>query len=213
MSGIYVPYWTYDAHTDSGYRGQRGTVYYVQSTRIVNGKRVATREARVRWRPASGRVARAFDDVLVLAARSLPKSFTDALAPWDLSDLIPYTPEPLAGFRAEGYTVALDEGMAEARVHMDRIIARDVRMDIGGDRQRIDAIDTRISDVTFKHILLPVWVAAYRYRGKSYRFVVNGQDGKVAGERPYSAIKIALAVIALLLIGAGVAYLAGQQQG
>ncbi|WP_425091929.1 primosomal protein N' (replication factor Y) - superfamily II helicase [Tropicimonas sp. S265A] len=213
MSGIYVPYWTYDARTDSRYRGQRGTVYYVQATRVVNGKRVATREARVRWRAASGHVARAFDDVLVLAARSLPKRFTDALAPWDLSALIPYTPEPLAGFRAEGYTVPLEEGMAEARAYMDRVIARDVRMDIGGDRQRIDAIDTRVSDVTFKHILLPVWVAAYRYGGKSYRFVVNGQDGKVSGERPYSAVKIALAVIALVILGAALAYGSAVQQG
>ncbi|MEM9394228.1 MAG: TFIIB-type zinc finger domain-containing protein [Pseudomonadota bacterium] len=211
MNGIYVPYWTYDARTQSQYRGQRGTVYYVTASRMVNGKRVQTREARVRWRLASGRVARAFDDVLVLAARSLPKKFTDALAPWDLSDLIPYTPEPLAGFRAEGYTVSLDDGLGEARAHMDRVIARDVRMDIGGDRQRIDAIETRVSDVTFKHILLPVWVAAYRYGGKSYRFVVNGQDGKVAGERPFSAIKIALAVIAAMIVGAAIAYLAGQQ--
>ncbi|MEM8581825.1 MAG: primosomal protein N' (replication factor Y) - superfamily II helicase, partial [Pseudomonadota bacterium] len=78
-------------------------------------------------------------------------------------------------------------------------------------RQRIDAIETRVSDVTFKHILLPVWVAAYRYGGKSYRFVVNGQDGKVAGERPFSAIKIVLAVIAAMITGAAIAYLAGQQ--
>ncbi|MDJ0992135.1 MAG: TFIIB-type zinc finger domain-containing protein [Dinoroseobacter sp.] len=211
MNGIYVPYWTYDARTASRYRGQRGTIYYVTGSRIVNGKRVTTREARVRWSPASGRVARAFDDVLVLATRSLPKRFTDALAPWDLSDLIPYTPEPLAGFRAEGYTVPLEDGMAEARAYMDRVIARDVRMDIGGDRQRIDELQTQISGVTFKHILLPVWVAAYRYGGKSYRFVVNGQDGKVAGERPYSAFKIALAVIVAMIVGAAVAYLTGQQ--
>lgn len=211
MNGIYVPYWTYDARTASQYRGQRGTVYYVTGTRMVNGKRVTTREARVRWRPKSGRVARAFDDVLVLASRSLPKRFTDALAPWDLSTLIPYTPEPLAGFRAEGYTVSLEDGMGEARSYMDRVIARDVRMDIGGDRQRIEAIQTQVSDVTFKHILLPVWVAAYRYGGKSYRFVVNGQDGKVSGERPYSAFKIALAVLAAMIVGAAVAYLAGQQ--
>ncbi len=96
---------------------------------------------------------------------------------------------------------------------MDRVIARDVRMDIGGDRQRIDAIQTRVSDVTFKHVLLPVWVAAYRYGGKSYRFVVNGQDGKVSGERPYSAIKIALAVLAAMIVGAAIAYVTALEQG
>ena len=60
---------------------------------------------KIRWRSVSGRVARFFDDVLVLASKSLPKRFTDALGPWDLSALEPYRPEYLAGFRAEGYTV------------------------------------------------------------------------------------------------------------
>ena len=123
-----------------------------------DGKSVQQRVQRVRWYPASGRVKRFFDDVLVLASRSLPKRFTDALEPWDLAELVPYNPEYIAGFRAEGYTVDLDDGFSEARAHMDRVIARDVRFDIGGDRQRVHHIDTTVSDVTFKHILLPVWL-------------------------------------------------------
>ena len=64
----------------------------------------------------------------------------------------------------------------------------------------------RIDDVTFKHVLLPVWVAAYKYRGQSYRFVVNGQTGKVQGERPWSWIKITLAVIAAAIVIGALAY-------
>ena len=85
---------------------------------------------------------------------------------------------------------------------MAQVIQSDVRHDIGGDEQRIDAVDTDWSDETFKHILLPVWMAAYRYRGKSFRFVVNAQTGEVQGERPWSAWKIAFAVL-LVLIAAG----------
>ena len=208
LTGIYVPYWTFDADTKSAYRGERGTVYYVTRTVTRNGKRVQQRVQKVRWRARSGRVARWFDDVLVLAARSLPKRYTDALEPWDLSALEPYQPEYLAGFQAEGYTIGLQDGHALAREKMDRVIARDVRFDIGGDRQRIHAIDTTISDVTFKHVLLPVWMAAYKYRGKSFRFVVNGQSGKVQGERPWSWIKIALAATALAIVAAIIGYLA-----
>ena len=87
------------------------------------------------------------------------------------------------------------------------MIRRDVKFDIGGDRQRIDHIETRVSDVTFKHVLLPVWTAAYRYRGESYRFVVNGRTGRVRGERPWSAWKIAFAVIVGLILAAGLGYL------
>ncbi len=207
MNGIYVPFWTYDAQTRSAYQGQRGTVYYVTRTVTRNGKPTTVREQRIRWTNVRGRVQRFFDDVLVLASRSLPKTYTDNLAPWNLNALEPYTPHFLAGFRAEGYTIDLPEGFDEAREIMDAQIRRDIRFDIGGDRQRITHVDTDVSDITFKHILLPVWMAAYKYKGKSYRFVVNGQTGRVQGERPWSAIKIAIAVILGVIVAAGIGYL------
>lgn len=206
MQGIYVPYWTFDADTKSAYTGERGTVYYETRTVMRDGKRQQVRVPKIRWRAARGRVARFFDDVLVLASRSLPKKFTDALEPWDLASLEPYAPEYLAGLRAEGYAVEIREGFGEARQKMDHIIARDIRFDIGGDRQRIHSVDTQVRDVTFKHILLPVWLAAYKYRGQTYRFVVNGSTGKVQGERPWSAVKIAFAVVIGGLIAAAIGY-------
>jgi len=212
LQGIYVPYWTYDADTKSRYSGQHGTVYYETRTVMRDGKRVQQRVQKVRWRPVSGRVARFFDDVLVLASKSLPKRFTDALGPWDLSELEPYRPEYLAGFRAEGYTVELADGYQEARSYMDRVIERDVKFDIGGDRQRVSNIDTAISDVTFKHILLPVWLAAYKYRGKTFRFVVNGRSGRVQGQRPYSAWKITFAVIIGAIVAGVIGYLVANNQ-
>lgn len=211
MDGIYTPYWTFDAEADTRYAGQRGDTYFVtrQVRVMVDGKpQMQVRQVpKIRWTRVAGRVRRAFDDVLVLASRSLPRKYADALAPWDLQALEPYSPKFLAGFRAEAYTVGLEEGFAEARDMMDQIIRRDVRFDIGGDQQRIERLDTRISNVTFKHILLPVWLAAYRYRGKTYRFVVNGRTGAVQGERPYSAWKIAAAVILGLLLAGGIGYL------
>jgi hypothetical protein len=213
MQGIYVPYWTFDADTKSSYRGERGTVYYETRTVMRDGKRVQQQVAKVRWSPKSGRVARFFDDVLVLASRSLPKKYTDALEPWDLPALEPYQPQYLAGFRAEAYSVELPDGYSEARAHMARVIERDVRFDIGGDRQRIHAVDTDVRDVTFKHILLPIWMAAYKYRGQTYRFVVNGRTGRVQGERPWSAIKITIAVVLGLLVAAGVGYVMATSQG
>ena len=210
MDGIYVPYWTYDAQSDTRYTGERGTVYYVTQTVIRDGKRHQVRVPKVRWRSTSGRVARFFDDVLVLGSRSLPKRFTDALEPWDLAALEPYAPEYLAGFRAEGYTVALDEGFDEAQTRIHAMIERDIKFDIGGDRQRIHSMDVDLSSMTFKHILLPVWLAAYKYRGKTYRFVVNGRTGRVQGERPYSAIKITFAVLAGLIAAAILGYFYAQ---
>lgn len=212
MQGIYVPYWTYDADTKSRYSGQRGTIYYVTQTYKVEGKTQTRQVQKIRWTNVSGRVARFFDDILVLASTSLPKKYTDALMPWDLSALEPYNAEYLAGFRAEGYSVDLETGYIEARDVMNRRIERDVKFDIGGDRQRISQLDTTVKDVTFKHILLPVWMAAYKYQGKTYRFVVNAQTGSVKGERPYSTIKIVLAVIAATVAAAAIFYVYNETQ-
>jgi ribosomal protein S27E len=214
MNGLYLPYWTFDADTKSRYRGERGTAYYETRQVVVNGKRTTQQVRKIRWAPASGRVARFFDDVLVVASRSLPPAFRNALGAWDLSALEPYRPEYLAGFRAEGYAVQLDEAFAEARQVMDRVIERDVKFDIGGDVQRVHQVETQVADVTFKHILLPIWMAAYKYRGKTYRLAVNGRSGQVVGERPYSAWKIAFAVIVGALVAGAIGYaLALQDSG
>jgi DNA-directed RNA polymerase subunit RPC12/RpoP len=214
MTGIYTPFWTFDADTASRYSGMRGDHYY--ETRTVRGPDGKTRTQQVqktRWTPASGRVARHFDDVVVLASTSLPRGHVDSLEPWDLSRLEPYRPEFLAGFRAEGYTIELPQGHRIGREVMTRVIEADVRRDIGGDEQRITSLDIRWSDETFKHVLLPIWLAAYRFRGKSYRFVVNGQTGEVKGERPWSWVKIAIAVLFAALVAGVVYYLAEVQNG
>lgn len=219
LQGVYIPYWTYDADTSSQYTGQRGTIYYTtrQVSVMVDGKRQTRtqRVQKIRWNNVRGGVARFFDDVLVLGSKSLPPKVTDGLAPWDLSEMEPYREEYLAGFRAEGYTISLEDGYDQASAYMDRMIARDVKHDIGGDRQKITNVDTKIGTLTFKHILLPVWLAAYKYRGKTYRFVVNGRTGAVQGERPYSAVKIAIAVVFGLLVAGAVGYFiaTGEQTG
>lgn len=199
LSGMYTPYWTFDAETASTYSGQRGDVYYVERYVTVmtdkGPRRQLQRIPQIRWTPVRGRVRRFFDDVLVVASKALPKGVADALEPWDLHAMVPYTESYLAGFRAEGYTIDLRDGFAGGRAKMDLQIRRDVRFDIGGDQQRVQAVDTEFGDVTFKHILLPVWIAAYRYRKKTYRFVINGRSGRVYGERPYSIVKIVVAVI------------------
>ena len=179
-------------------------------TVMVDGRqqRVQQPVRKIRWTPVSGTVARRFDDVLVLASTGLPRKYAEELDPWNLNALKPYSPDWLAGFRAESYTVELPEAHDLARRRMDDVIAMDIRRDIGGDAQQIRAARTEAQDETFKHVLLPVWTAAYRYGGRSFSFIVNGQTGEVQGERPWSAWKIALAVALAILLAGVVFYLA-----
>lgn len=209
LNGLYIPYWTYDSGTNSFYTGERGDDYYVNETYTTteNGKSVTkTRQVRkTRWTPVNGRVMKNFDDVLVMASHSLPDQYTRALEPWDLKNLMAFNEKFLSGFRSESYQIDVKDGFTKAKDVMAVEIRKAICQQIGGDHQRVGSVSTAYSDITFKHILLPIWLSAYRYGNKAYRFLVNGRTGEVQGERPWSWVKIAFAVLGvLLLIGVGI---------
>ncbi|MBS0196619.1 MAG: hypothetical protein JSR77_07665 [Planctomycetes bacterium] len=199
LAGMYMPYWTYDCRTITTYTGQRGDDYYVTVPRtvIVNGKSQTrmVMERRTRWTWVQGTVRNAFDDVLVPASTSLPVERVREIGKWDTRELVPYSDGYLAGYRAESYTISLPEGFVSAQSLMRGTIESTIRSDIGGDHQRIADMAPTYRDITFKHILVPIWVSAYRYNGRLFRFLINGSTGEVSGERPYSAWKIAFAVL------------------
>jgi predicted RNA-binding Zn-ribbon protein involved in translation (DUF1610 family) len=199
LTGVYIPYWTFDSSTETTYLGARGDVYYVsQEVQTVRDGRMVSeirQVPQIRWTPVRGRVARFFDDVLIGASKSLPRQILDQLEPWDLANLEPYNESYLSGFISEYYQVNLDQGFDEAKRKMDNVIYQDIAFDIGGDQQRVDQFNTRHSNTTYKHCLLPVWSAAFRYQQKAYRFVINGRTGKVKGERPYSYWKISFTIL------------------
>jgi predicted RNA-binding Zn-ribbon protein involved in translation (DUF1610 family) len=215
LNGMYVPYWTYDARCVTWYTGQRGDDYYTTETYTTteNGKTVTKtrRVRRTRWTPVSGVVYDNFDDVLVLGSTSLPRKYADRLEPWDLENLTPYDESYLAGYRTETYQVDLEQGFEQAKDIMDDSIRRTIKRDIGGDHQRIHSVRTQHNNVTFKHLLLPVWISAYRFRDEVYRFLVNARTGEVQGERPWSWVKIALALLAAVAVIALVWYFLNAQ--
>jgi hypothetical protein len=181
---------------------------------MENGRSVSrTRQVRrTRWTSVSGVVSDTFDDVLVMAnGGSLPQKHLDALEPWDLGNLTPYKDEYLSGFVSQSYQVTLADGFDRARQIMDVTIRQTIAADIGGDHQRIGTASTQYHGVTFKHILLPVWLSAYRYADTTSHFFVNARTGEVRGERPYSVWKILFAVLAALVIAA-VIFLIAQSQ-
>ena len=216
FKGIYIPYWTYDTDTNTRYLGQRGEYYYVSEsyTTTENGKSVTkTRQVRkTRWYMASGNVHEFFDDILIVATKSLPKKYIYKLEPWDLKNLVPFEKSYLSGFISEKYQIELDKGFEIAKGIAYPVIRSLVKRDIGGDEQRIISMNTNYNDITFKHLLLPVFVSAYKFKNKLYLFLVNGRTGEVQGERPYSWIKITLAFIFVFVTIVLIAYFIEQSK-
>ena len=182
---------------------KRLVYYYVTAG---SGKN-RSRQRRTRWYPASGSFQRFFDDVLVCAARALPKKLVQRLEPWPLHKCIPFSQEALAGFLAETYDVSLKDGFVQAKARIDDALRKDVKRRIGGDDQRILSVVTRCDAVTYKHLLLPAWLLTYRYKEKPYRVIVNAASGDVQGERPYSWVKITLAALLAVAVAGGLWYL------
>jgi uncharacterized CHY-type Zn-finger protein len=209
IDGVYMPYWTYDSNTTTQYRGQRGEHYYETERYTDSEGNSQTRQVRkTRWYSASGTVRVDFDDVLVYASKSLPRSLVRKLEPWDLNELKPYEPAYLSGFVAERYAIGLEEGFKVAEDRMEPKIRSTIRSDIGGDEQRIHWMSVHHANVTWKHTLLPLWISSFRYNDKVYRFMVNARSGEVAGERPWSVIKIVLAVLFAIAVIGGIIVLA-----
>lgn len=208
LRGCYIPYWTFDTFTTTAYEGARGEHYYVtEHYRDSQGNSQTRQVRRTRWYPASGVVFVDFDDVLVVASNHLPPRYSQAMATWNLTDLKPYDGSFLSGFVAMRYDKDLGQGFEDAKKLMDPRIRQEICTDIGGDEQRITSYSVQYDRLKFKHILLPIWSGAYRYGGRSWSYLVNGQTGEVRGEAPISPWKVALAVLLGLILIGGVIYL------
>ncbi|MEW6129215.1 MAG: hypothetical protein AB1757_19400 [Acidobacteriota bacterium] len=204
-SGIYLPYWTFDAHATTFYEGERGEHYYVteeftQTDAQGNSVRRTRQVQKTRWYAAGGQVENWFDDLLVAATKSIATERLRTLEPWDLHSLKAYEPAFIAGFKAQRYEIELQAGFEIAKQQMVPSIENAIRQDIGGDEQRIHHYRSHYSGITFKHILLPVFLGAYRFRQKPYQVMINARTGLVQGERPYSFWKIFFFVLTLIII-------------
>jgi len=201
---LYSPYWTFDAKLYADYTGQRGDYYYVTVpyTTTVNGKSVTRtrQERRTRWTFASGSISGFVDDTLIKASHQKVGIIPPKVAKWDLKELKPFDSSFLSGFVTEKYTIPLKDGHLSSNEEARKIADRWVRRDIGGDTQRVSSIDMKLTDETFKHILLPVYISAYRFKGKRYNFFINGQNGTLSGQRPYSFWKIFFLVLGIIAV-------------
>ncbi len=199
ISSVYLPYWTFDADTDSRYSGERGEYYYETEYYEENGETKSRQVRYTNWYPAAGAVSRFFDDVYIAATKSVVPKYLNKLN-WQFDEIVPYQPDYLAGHKAQTYQVSLEEGFEGFKQIAADVIDGDVRRDIGGDDQRVGSIDTEYSKVTFKHLLLPVYAGAYRYNNQVFQIVVNGRTGEVQGERPYSWLKVGCLSIFILVV-------------
>jgi ribosomal protein S27AE/ribosomal protein L37E len=188
IQGIYLPFWTFDADSRSRWSAEAGY------------RRGSGKNARVEWRPVSGTLDRRFDDLPLPASRGLDAATAREIEPFPTGELVPYEPGYLSGFLAEEFAIGLTEAHAAARERMDATLRTACRREVPGQECRNLRVDTVYSNWAAKSGLLPIWIAAYEFRGKSFRYVVNGATGSATGTAPWSWVKVGLAALVILAI-------------
>lgn len=200
MQGVYVPFWIFDALTHSAWAADAGYYYYVAVQAVQGGRTVTRQERRTRWEPASGTLEKFFDDLPVIASRGLQRVLSEAIEPFPTNELRPYDKGYLSGFIAEEYGIAIKDALETAHQRMDAAIRSECASRVPGDTHRNLQVRTRYSEVAYKNALLPIWIAAYSYQGKTFQYIVNGATGKATGTAPYSLPKILMAVAAIIAV-------------
>lgn len=202
-NAFYIPFWTYDSNTKSTYTAMRGDYYYVTVRVMVNGKSQTRRERRIRWTPVSGRCDINFDDVLVRGTSNILNKHVDNIKNYDLKKLNKFDEKFLLGYYAEKPSVDLEHGFADARKIMANVIQNKARNQIGGDTISNLKINTVYNNITFKQIMCPIYNGSYKFKNKTYNFLVNGQTAAISADYPKSIIKIisVISIILLLIIG------------
>jgi len=228
LIGHYLPFWTFDAQTTTQYQGYKGE--YIEESSTQNSSQSFAQQSSqhfgqsfgsndsyiekevgdrsIQWHSVSGEIKRSFNDLAINAnSDGIEHIHVDSVAPWDIQSALDFDTQYVSGFDAKEYRKELPSAYKSAQKRMEQQIKYAIEREIGGDKQKIEHYRIEYSDVTYKNLLFPLWIASFRYKGKHYEYAINGLSGKVSGERPYSMIKIAFAIAIVVVIIGGIWYL------
>ena len=210
INGVYIPYWSYNAKTSSAYTGQVGDYYNdMEKYTVTSGGNTEAKTRRVqkiRWRFVSGTYDKSFSDIIFSDSAKIDEKIIKNIEPYKLNELTKYQPGSMNGFIAEHDNLGLKMVWERAKSHMAHVIQKETRDIIkrGSDVSGSLNISTNYTDIEYRHMLLPLWILAYRFHNKIYHLFINGQTGVVFGKSPKSVLKIG--IITLIIAAVGVAF-------
>ena len=210
LRGVYIPFWSFSMRSESDWSAQIGEHWYetvVETyTTTENGKTVTrTRTRQVQhteWYPLSGRFHQFHSHYLVSASNGLPQGVADAVGPFPVEEVTRYAPHFLSGWLCEEYSVARDEAAQVSAKKFEEQERQAIAAFLPGDCHSSLQVATQFFDTTEDLILLPIWIFAYTYHGKTFRYVLNGATGKQQGDKPVSGARIAILVLLVILVAA-----------
>jgi len=198
LTGVYLPYWTFDAHIRADWKAEVGTK---RTKRYYENGEWKTRTV-IDWDWRSGRIRLPVDDHLVPGTGHVSRVILSKVLPFNLNELTEYDPGYLAGWQTKTYDVQLQEAWRLAKREMRGRAKNACYDDTGSSHVRNMRMTADFADEQWRHILLPVYLASYPFQKRTFQVMVNGQTGKVAGQKPVAWLKIWLVIAAALSPGA-----------
>ena len=199
FTGIFLPYWTFDAVSSAHWRAEVG--HQVSDSYYDSSSKSWKTRTKTVWRWESGQVRQIFDDVLIPGTNSLSLVLLEQLQDFGTSQFVPYEAVYLAGFLAQAYDIQLDSAWKTVRDRMREETRLKCRDQATTTQIRQFTMSLDFSDESWRYVLLPVYVAVYRYENQVFQVMVNGQTGTIAGQRPVDWPKVWLAVTGMLAPG------------
>jgi len=130
------------------------------------------------------------DDLLISGSNKLSLTLLGQMRGYRLGDLVPYDPAFLAGLHAQAYEVDLETAWEQARKLMRARTKDACQKQASAQRMRNFSMNLDFSDESWRYILLPLYLATYRYGDKVFQVMINGQTGLIAGQRPVDWKKV-----------------------
>jgi hypothetical protein len=201
LQGIYLPFWTFSMRAESTWEADIGEHWTERRMgRDSKGRTTHRLVQHTEWHPLAGRHHSFHSHHLESGAAGLPQTEAREVFPFDLTALRRYRPELLAGWLAEPFAVPRETALAACQQAFTAREGERIRAFLPGDTHQGLEWTTVFDQVEEDRLLLPFWIGTYSHRGKTYRFVVNGQTGRETGTRPRSTAKIVLLVLAVLVL-------------
>ena len=182
---LYVPFWLFDADVDGKVRF-KGEVVRSYSDSNYNYK-----ETKYYSIIREGHIA--FDHVPVDGSKKMEDKLMESIEPFDFGESTEFNVAYLAGYAADRYDVSKDETFNRATQRCREGTIQAFRNDISGySNVTVSDSNIQLFDTKAQYALYPVWIMNTKWKDKNYRFAVNGQSGKMAGNLPVSPLKFTL---------------------
>ncbi len=198
---LYVPFWLFDADVN-------GTVEFKgETTRRWSDSYYDYRETKVYSILRGGNIA--FDHVPVDGSKKMEDQLMESIEPYDFKEAVEFNAAYLAGYAADRYDVDKEVTFDRATVRFRDGTVQAFRRDISGyDNVSVTKTNLQFENTNAAYALYPVWILNTKWKDKNFRFAVNGQTGKIAGNLPVSIGKAFgfwfLFFAIFLAIGAGI---------